>query len=249
MSFSLPRRFSLALLAWTLAAPLHAAAPRQKINPPPSADLSYAIKARQRGIPVEGEAVLRWQSSPKSFSVVNEVRAMLVGKILDAKSEGAIDTYGLAPSSFTEKRFRRAQTAATFDRAAKTIRFSDSGQTYPVKGGEQDRMSVIWQLISMARAAPAKFQPGTEWSFFVVGQRDADQWVFRVIDRQKISTPLGELNTLHISREPPPDSREQQVDIWLAPSLEWYPARLRFSDGDRRDYIEQTLWKLNKKAS
>jgi len=44
----------------------------------------------------------------------------------------------------------------------------------------------------------------------------------------------------------PPDSKEQTLDLWLAPGLEWYPVKLRFSDGDR-DYVEQTLEKITKK--
>jgi hypothetical protein len=242
----------LRILRFTILAGLLSAAPvlacaAQKINPPPSVDLAYKIKARQKGIPLEGEALVHWNAGPNSFSATNEARAILVGKILDAKSEGAIDAYGLAPVRFAEKRFRKPSTTTSFDRAANTIRFSASDLTYPIKGGEQDRNSVIWQLISIARAAPAKFKPGTQWSFFVAGQRDAEQWTFKVIRQEKIRTPLGDLNTLHIDRAPPPDSQDQQLDIWLAPSLEWYPVRLSFSD-DNGDYIEQTLQTLTGKA-
>ncbi len=241
------RLLPIALLASGISADAGAAA-KQKINLPPSAELAYAIKAKQKGIPVEGEAVMRWSAAANAFSASNEARAMLVGKILDARSEGAIDAYGLAPTSFTEKRFRREPTTTTFDRTANTISFSGSQQTYPIKGGEQDRNSAIWQLIAVARGAPSKFRPGSTWSFFVAGQRDADQWTFKVLRQEKIRTPLGELNTLHISKAPPPDSADQQLDIWLAPSLEWYPARLRFSE-DNGDYIEQTLRKIDKKPS
>ena len=39
--------------------------------------------------------------------------------------------------------------------------------------------------------------------------------------------------------------KSQQLDIWLAPTLGWYPVRLRFTDPDQ-DFIEQTLASLNK---
>ena len=247
---SLPRGLAPAILILTLlaATPAASAAPRYKTNLPPSAELGYSIKAKQKGIPVEGDALMRWSAAAGKFTATNEARAMLIGKILDARTEGAIDTYGLAPASFTEKRVRREATTTTFDRAEKTIRFSASGQTYPIQGGEQDRNSVIWQLIAVARAAPARLKPGSSWTFVVAGQRDADQWTFNVVGQEKLRTPLGEINTVHIERAAPPDSQEQRLDIWLAPSLEWYPARLRFSD-DNGDYIEQTLRKLNRKAS
>ena len=221
---------------------------KYQVNVPPSADLTYAIKARQSGISLDGEARVHWQSGHAKFLTSTETRAMLLGKILDTKSEGAIDEFGLAPLSFTEKRFRKDATTANFHRDSKIISFSGSNDTYPIKGGEQDRNSAIWQLISVARAAPAKFKPGSDWTFFVVGQRDAEAWTFRVAKRERISTPLGELDTVRVLKAPPADQKGQQVDIWLAPSMEWYPARIRYTEPDG-DFIEQTLVSIVKKPA
>ncbi|NEX64295.1 DUF3108 domain-containing protein [Noviherbaspirillum galbum] len=225
-----------------------AAIPRYKVNIAPSADLSYAIRARQSGISLEGSAVARWSASGKKYSIANEARAALFGKILDSRSEGDIDDNGLAPASFVEKRVRRDQTTTTFDRQARVIRFSASDQTYPLRGAEQDRNSIVWQLIAAARATPARFKPGSEWVFFVAGQRDADPWTFKVIGQDKIATPLGEVNAVHFAKLPPPDSKEQQVDLWLGPQQEWYPVRLRYTDADG-DFIEQTLDQITPKPS
>jgi hypothetical protein len=221
---------------------------KYKINLPPSADLSYAVKAKQSGLSLDGDASVKWNVGGKKFLLVTELRSSLVGKILEVKSDGAIDEYGLAPSSFTEKRFRKDPTTATFNRASKTISFSGSDTTYPIKGGEQDRNSAIWQLISVARGAPAKFKPGSEWKFFVIGQHDADPWTFRVVKQEKIKTPLGDVNAMHLLKVNQADAKGQQVDIWLAPSLEWYPVRLRYTDPDE-DFIEQTLVNIVKKPS
>ncbi|HJV74100.1 MAG TPA: DUF3108 domain-containing protein [Noviherbaspirillum sp.] len=247
MTTSFLRSVSFVTLAWALMASA-SAAPKYKTNLPPSAELTYSITAKQKGITLEGNGLMRWSVADNKFSASNEARAMLIGKILDAKTEGVVDANGLAPVTFTEKRFRRDPTTTTFDRASKTIRFTASDKSYPITGGEQDRNSTIWQLISVARAAPAKFKPGSSWIFFVAGRRDADQWTFKVTKREKIDTPLGSMDALHVVRVPPSDSKEQTLDIWLAPTLEWYPARLRFSE-DEGDYIEQTLQKVEKKAS
>ena len=188
---------------------------------------------------------MKWATDNKKFTVATETRAMLVGKILDAKSEGVIDEYGLAPTTFTEKRFRKDLTTVSFDRDAKTISFTGSNQTYPIKGGEQDRSSAIWQLIAIARGAPAKFKTASNWTFFVAGQHDAEPWTFKVVRQEKIDSPLGKLTALHMVKAPPPNAKGQQLDIWLAPSLEWYPVRLRFTETDG-DFIEQTLEKIGK---
>jgi hypothetical protein len=241
MNHSIKTPSAMALCAMlALATAAAEAAPKYKTDMPPSAELSYMIKARQKGIPLEGEGVMRWSLDGRRFNATNEARAVLVGKILDARSEGDVDAFGLAPVSYTEKRFRKEPATTAFDRAAGAIRFTNAEQTYPIKGGEQDRNSVIWELVAVARAARGKVKPGASWDFVVAGVRDAEPWTFRVVKQEKIGTPVGELNTLHITRVRPAESRDQHIDIWLAPSIEWYPARIRYSEDDG-DYIEQTL--------
>ncbi|WP_334186439.1 DUF3108 domain-containing protein [Noviherbaspirillum sp.] len=219
-----------------------------KVSLPPSAELMYHINAKQRGITVDGDATVRWMHEGKKFAVSSEVRAMVVGKILESRSEGQVDNHGLVPEMFTEKRLRKDKITTSFDRDAGLIRFSKSQDTQPIVGGEQDRTSAVWQLVAIARAANTRIKPGIEWRFVVAGQSDAEPWTFKVVTQEKISTQAGELDTIHISRAPRPDSRDQQLDIWLAPALEWYPVRLRFSD-DNGDFIEQTLKKANRSAS
>jgi hypothetical protein len=239
----------LAVLACAVSSTALAQARSQyKTSLPPSAELVYSIKAKQKGIPFDGDAVMRWNVANGKFSASNEASAIIVGKILDSRSEGIIDGNGLAPTVFTEKRFRRDRTTTTFDRGTMAIRFTASKASYPITGGEQDRTSMIWQLIAVARAAPAKVRPGSSWNFFVAGPRDADPWTFNVSKQERITTALGPLHTVHVCRLPPPDSQQQTLDIWLAPSLDWYPVRLRFSD-DNGDFIEQTLQKVARKPS
>ncbi|MFI4940156.1 MAG: DUF3108 domain-containing protein [Burkholderiales bacterium] len=215
-------------------------AEKRKFNLPPSADLGYSIRAQQSGLLLSGNATLKWNVTGNAFQIDTETRAQLLGKILSEKSTGAIDEFGLAPVNFTEKRFRKDATTTLFDRQSKLISFSTNGDTYAIKGGEQDRNSAIWQLIAVARAAPGKFRENSQWNFFVAGQHDAELWSFKVGKPESIRTPLGEMNAVHVIKMPPPDAKEQQIDIWLAPSLEWYPVRLRFTE-QNGDYIEQLL--------
>ena len=241
MNQTLLRMAVFSLPAIMLAAPVSAQeALKRKTTLPPSAELTYSIEARQSGISVNGEAVLKWNVLQGRYSIATETRAMLVGKIHEARSEGTIDDFGLAPERFVEKRLRKDPTTTTFDRAAKKISFTESDVVYPIKGGEQDRSSVVWQLASIARGAPAKFKVGTEWKFLVAGRRDAEPWTFKVVKQEKVHIRDGDVPAFHIVRSPPPDAKGQKLDLWLAPSLDWYPVRLRFTDADG-DYIEQTL--------
>ncbi|HVL75728.1 MAG TPA: DUF3108 domain-containing protein [Noviherbaspirillum sp.] len=230
----------VALPAGAISAPPNAV--KYRTSPPPSAELAYSIKARQRGLVLEGSAMVRWKNAGRQFSVINETRSKLIGKILDTRSDGMIDEFGLAPLNFNEKRFSKKPTATTFDRKQGTISFSSSEAVYPLTGGEQDRNSIVWQLVSVARAAPTQFKPGSEWTFFVAGQRDAESWTFKVVKPERLSTPLGDLQTVQVRRLPP-DGKGQQIDLWLAPQRDWYPVRLRFVD-ENGDYLEQTLERI-----
>jgi hypothetical protein len=55
------------------------------------------------------------------------------------------------------------------------------------------------------------------------------------------------LNTLQISKVIKDSSKEQKVDIWLAPSRNWYPVRLRFTEPNG-DFIEQTIENITPKS-
>ena len=215
---------------------------------PPSAQLHYAIKADRSGLSLAGEATVNWQLGTEkthpSYSITTETRAAIFGKILEANSHGIIDSYGLAPLQYDEKPRNKAGTQTHFDRDKKQITFSSSDDNYPLLGGEQDRTSVVWQLVSLARAAPKKFTPKSDWIFFVAGRRDAEKWTFTVEETVTLATPMGKMATVHLIKAPPPDSKEQRLDIWLAPGNEWYPVRLKFSDADG-DTIDQQLDRIN----
>lgn len=218
-------------------------AAKAALNPPPSADLDYSINANQKGLPLNGSAVLHWSNSKDKYAISTETRAMLLGKILEAKSEGSIDASGLVPAISTEKRYRKEATTTTFNRETRNITFSASEATYPIRGGEQDRNSVVWQLATLARSLPAKFKSGSSIPMVVAGQKDADPWTFKVGKAETIKTPLGDLKAVKVSKVIKDGGKEQKIDIWFASSKEWYPVRIRFTEPSG-DFIEQTISKI-----
>lgn len=231
------------LLAGAIGAAAAQDAPASAKRPfelPPSADLHYELQARQRGFGLKGEAIVTWRAGDGQYSVKAESKVPVLGTITDDRSSGAIDAWGLAPAEFVEKRMRKDPTTATFDREAKSLSFSESKQVYPLKGGEQDRVSITWQLAAVARAAGDRFKAGSKWPFFVAGRRDAERWVFEVVRREKVRTGLGEVDAVLVSRQPVADKKDQSLEIWLAPQIEWYPVKLRYQEGEK-EQVEQTL--------
>lgn len=232
----------------TVTTPVAAAvaATTPPISLAPSVDLTYTVKASQNGMTLGGQSVMQWRVSDGQYSIAMQTRAMIVGKVLDERSEGAVSKAGLVPTTYTEQRFRKEASTTRFDRSAGIISFGASQQTQPLLGNEQDRSSAVWQLIAMARATRKNIVPGTTWRFPVAGQQDAELWTFKVEARQKQRTALGDVDTVHIVRMPMADAKDRKLDIWLAPSLDWYPVRLRFSDGND-DTIEQTIASIEKR--
>nr|WP_229425417.1 DUF3108 domain-containing protein [Massilia sp. Se16.2.3] len=164
----------LAALALNLGLALAAPA-KHAVELPPSADLAYELTAQQRGFGLKGDAQIAWRADEGKYDVNVEASVSLLGKLTEYRSHGTIDAYGLAPSEFYEKRYRKEATTTSFDREGKTIAFTEGKEQYTMKGGEQDRASVTWQLASVARAAGAtRFKPGSEWTFIVAGRRDAE---------------------------------------------------------------------------
>ena len=83
---------------------------------PPSADLSYSVKAEYNGLALNGDSSIRWKASSTNYSIRNEAKVSLFGKILEADSNGRLDAQGLVPEKYTEKRIPplRQASASSF---------------------------------------------------------------------------------------------------------------------------------------
>lgn len=213
-----------------------------KVSIPPSAELKYDVQALRDDQMVYGSGKISFQSDGGNYTVDGEA-SILFFTLLNFKSTGVIDDSGIAPVIYSEKRFRRPATNTHFHRERDTISFSASTVTYPRKGGEQDRASIIWQLTGIGRGDGEKFQPGAELDFFVAGVRDAAAWRVRVIGEEQIEIGSGKVNAWHVVRIPKPGTYDQKLDIWLAPQHEWYPVKLRFTETNG-EYLDMLLSNL-----
>lgn len=229
------------------AAPSGSAAARYKIDPPPSAELKYDVQALQEGQTVYGHGKLLWQSEGKHYIASGDA-GVLFFTVLNFKSEGEINEFGVAPVLYSEKRFRKSATNTHFHRERNTISFSASEMSYPRSGGEQDRSSIIWQLVGIGRGDAGKFLPGAEINIFVAGVRDAETWHIQVIGQEEIEVGAAKTNAWHVARAPRPGSYDQKIDIWLAPQQEWYPVKIRYTEKNG-DYLDMLLSNIDLAAA
>jgi hypothetical protein len=198
------------------------AAPGVKFSVPPSGDLQYdTFYNGVRNQP----GTIHWSSGPQGYEMVVSVPLPFVGTFVYS-SHGKIDAFGLAPDQYIEKRGHRAEDIAIFNRGDKKIGFTRTPATLPLPDGAQDRFSMVMQLASLVRGDPSAYKPGVTRQFFVVDSDSGENWPVETIGDETIRTAQGYLDTRHFKRLPRHDGDMRRIDVWLAPSLGWLPARI-----------------------
>lgn len=212
-----------------------------KFSVPPSGELQYdTFYNGVRNQP----GTIHWTSNAQSYEMVVSVPLPFVGAFTYS-SHGRIDAFGLAPDQYIEKRGRRPEDVAIFNRTDKTIVFTRTPATLPLPDGAQDRFSMVMQLASLVRGDPAAYKPGVTRQFFVVDNDSGENWPVETIGDETIRTAQGYLETRHFKRLPRHDGDLRRIDVWLAPSLGWLPARIMQTEPNGTQF--ELVWrgKLN----
>jgi hypothetical protein len=89
----------------------------------------------------------------------------------------------------------------------------------------QDRLTLQLQLGWLLRREPAT--PALEVP--VAGVRRASVYHFARRGVEPLSLPGGTLETIRLERTDPVDDH---LEVWIAPTLCWSPARIRYRDTD-----------------
>ena len=206
-------------------------APEPATPPPPlsaatvpgSALLRYEVSSNKLPFTVNG--VFNWQQNGSTYEAQLSYSAF--GFSRSQTSRGTVSATGLAPERFADK--LRSEVAAHFNYPAKKVTFSANTPDVALLPGVQDRLSVLIQLGAQIAAAPARFPEGTALSFQTIGPRDGAMWLFTVQGQENL--------TLKLVRNPRQDY-DQKVELWLAPSLGYLPARIRITE-QNGDAIDQ----------
>lgn len=221
-------------------------APREKAanlnvsGVPGAIKLVYKVESNKFPYSLSGELV--WAHDGTHY--VASLAFGAFGQSRVQTSRGLIGTDGLMPERFSDK--FRSEMAAHFNRAQGKVSFSANTPDAALLQGGQDRLSVLIQLAALVASAPERFAPATTLTLQTVGPRDADLWLFTVGDMETLELPGGTVQGLKLTRNPR-QAYDQQVDIWLAPTLGYLPARVRITEANG-DYIDQK-WAASEAAS
>ena len=207
---------------------------RYKVNLPPPADFDLDVaRVDADGTKWTGVASMSWHTDGSRYTLSVEAGiSMLITRInlLVLRSDGMIDDYGIAPVTATEKRKGRSPTATHFNRDDGSISFSASERRYPLLVGAQDKATVPFQLGGIGRANLDQFSGDID---ILVGEdKEANIFRFQLVGEEMLDTKMGPVVTWHLTRPPKPGSYSSRLDIWLAPSRNWYPVQIRNTEAN-----------------
>ena len=208
-------------------------------QPPASAQLSYNVEGKSKGLNYNATGSLDWRNEGRAYSARMEIRVFLLGSRVQT-SQGELVATGLQPERFADK--SRSERAAHFDRVENRIRFSNNAMDAELLPGAQDRLSVFLQLAGLLNARPDAFSEGQSIDIPVAGTSSSEIWRFQVQGLVSLDLPAGSLIARHLVRETR-EPRDTRVDIWLAPSLGHLPVRIRLTQ-DNGDVVDQSLRSL-----
>ena len=203
--------------------------------------LNYELSGTSKGVRYTASASISWQQQDSSYQLRHEIQAFVFGKFSHS-SVGQIGASGLLPTRFGD--LRRQEQAAHFDRAKGLLIYSANTPSQAIEEGAQDRVSLFVQLAAAMAGTPDLRNLGQTLSFQVVSAKQAEVWTFAVQGNEKITTLLGDLDSLKLHRVPR-NEYDQKIDMWLSPAHGYLPARLRITQANG-DVIEETLKSVGK---
>jgi hypothetical protein len=122
-----------------------------------------------------------------------------------------------------------------------TIVWSDANpSSAALQTQTQDALSVFFQLSALLSAMSEPPPSGKTLTLPIVMAQSLEVWSFKYLGLETVSTPLGEIQALHVQRLPRSKDDRQTVDLWLGVDLAYLPARILIEQGES-ERVDQLL--------
>ncbi len=219
------------------AALSHAASNLKEL--PKYIEIAYQLKGM-----VSGRQTQIWRREDQRYTIESSSEAtglaaiFLSGKIIQ-KSSGHIGPLGLVPERYDMQRFNGKKEILLFKPGDNVI---DVSRIDPKKGkrttelplltGTQDPLSSIFQLAMIARE-------NGEGVIVAAGAKRVKGYPYRTLGTEIIQTPLGQLQTLHVTRAG--DSSKGAVHLWLSIEQRHLPVKITYTDEDGAEWVLEAV--------
>lgn len=199
--------------------------------PPERVKLSYEVNYGT----MHADVVETLEHDGRTYSIVSETRGRGILAAFGNKrtARGRILPLGLRPDEYRDERPFGWVASAKFDWESRSVTQERRGkaETLQMQGAAQDPLSLAY---TFAFVPPM----GKEYDIVRADGRGLTPFRFAVLGNEKLATPIGEIQTLHIAkvRDGPED---KATDIWFAVDRDFLPVRVLVvdKDGSRVDQI------------
>ena len=204
------------------------------LDVPASVNLKFNVSGQQGAVPLQGVmGELTWSQDGHAYDARLTLR-FLFKTLRTQHSSGVIGPTGIEPTRFSDT--RKTEVASHFVRDQGQVVFSSNAPPVSLMSGAQDRLSVMLQLGALLAGDPARYKVDGAIAVQTVGPRDADIWIFKIGEEEKLDLPTGKLIARKLTRNPRVPF-DDTVELWLAPSFGYLPVRIRITQpsGDFAD--------------
>ena len=192
--------------------------------PPERTRLSYEVSYGT----MHGDVVETLEHDGRTYSIVSETRGRGILAAFGNKRtvRGRIFPQGLRPDEYRDERPFGWVASAKFDWESRSVTQERKGksETLQMQGIAQDPLSLAYTFAFMPPS-------GKEYDIIRADGRGLTPFRFAVLGNEKLATPIGEMQTLHIAkvRDGPED---KATDIWFAVDRDFLPVRVLVVDKD-----------------
>ncbi|MBA2351151.1 MAG: DUF3108 domain-containing protein [Burkholderiales bacterium] len=228
----------IAVLVLSVAA-FAAAANSPAPNLPEKINLSYEITSGGGVVGVAEQTVTR---DGAEYAITNQMTpkgllALFNKDAIEQSSRGSITANGLRPEEYRDRRGGKAPTVATFNWDAASLNLLRQGREtrLPLEKNTLDRLSFPFSFAFSQT-------PDKKLSIAMTDGKRIKTYDYVLAGREKLKTPIGELQTLHLikQRENDDDSR---TELWLALDHHLLPVRLLVAE-DGKPALDQVITKI-----
>jgi hypothetical protein len=218
-----------ALALWTAVA---------QAVPPERITLTYELKRNSFVVDVSETL----EHDGRTYVITSEGKGrgiLALFGLLKRTSRGRITAQGLRPDEFRDERPGGWTVSAKFDWDARSVTQEKNGKSETLKmpATAQDPLSLAYSFAFV----PPK---GKEYDVMRADGRGLTPFRFTIVGNEKLATPAGEMQTLHIAKvlDGPED---KSTDIWFAAERDFLPVRVLVveKDGTRSDQMVTRIGK------
>ena len=227
--------------AAALPAPAASVATVAAFDWPPSTRMSYKLLGHYRG-PVEGTAQVDWLRQGSRYQVH---LGTAIGPVLSRHitSEGELTAQGLSPRRFDgeQKVLLRSPRRWSQRFGPELVTLTD-GKEVPTLPGVQDEASQFVQLTWLFTTQPQRLKVGNAVELPLAISKRLDRWTYDIVGEEPLQFPFGEVATFHLKPRREAGGGDLTPEIWVAPTLQYLPVRIRLTDGSG-NWVDLTLEK------